>query len=183
VSIFDVEDILWGVQDSLIANIATALAEEEAKRASRTPLTLPLPVNISKGYDALAWDLPSDQFPRVGVLATTRRPQFAGSGMEGFTDIRIEWIILWPMRTGVAFSVIKEECDLVNIRYAAAIAKIIHLKSNSFDGWEPEQLLNQWDNAQAVPMYRDPNNAFVVTHAAASGAHLLTLTGFATRSG
>jgi hypothetical protein len=92
-------------------------------------------------------------------------------------------IILWPMRPNVPFAVIKEECDLVNFRYASSIANVIHLKSNAFNGWEPEQLMNQWDNAQAIPMYRNPNAGFTVTHAAASGAHLLTLAGLALRSG
>lgn len=181
-SVFDVEDVLWSIQDSLLANIATALAEEEAKR-TRTPLDLPLPVDISKGYDALAWDLPDDQFPRIGVIATQRRPEFGGSGLEGFTEVRVEWIIFWPMRPNIAFSVIKEECDLVNIRYASAIANVIHLKSNSFNGWNPEQLMNQWDNAQAIPLYRNPNQGFTVTHAAASAAHVLILKGVVSRHG
>lgn len=73
---------------TLQTRLADALATVAAYYADLgEPLTLPMPVSITRGYDEAAYQLPLADYPRITIYGFTRRPTPEGSDGRSYASV------------------------------------------------------------------------------------------------
>lgn len=130
---YEGEVVERALETLLQSNIAAALdAVESSWAAQGLPLTLPDPVNWSRGYRLFMVDLPSTFYPYVVVQVSLQSPQTDQRGRWGQQDVMFQGLIS-------TFVVADSEDEITTMahRYAEAISNI--LQANSTIGGAGQQ--------------------------------------------